>query len=92
MAVTSGVVSVGTTATLLSGPDTDTTFGQTLYVTNSSDVIVYLGSGDVTGETDGYPLAAGDSFPWPMMLGGGEAVYGIVATGTADVAVFRLGV
>ena len=90
MALSHGVVSVGTTATLLSaavaGRD-----GQTVVVQNptgGSDV--KLGGAGVTTASYGYILTAGVDFT--IKLQDGESLYGIVASSTQSVSVLRQGV
>lgn len=92
MAITSASVTVTTTATLLSGADTDTVAGQTVFITvPAAGQTVFVGPSGVTTAT-GYPVATGTSFPWPLELGGGEALFGIVAATTQAVSVLRTGV
>ncbi|MCX4912810.1 hypothetical protein [Streptomyces sp. NBC_00687] len=84
-------MSVATAATLLSGADGDSVSGQTVYVTNAGANPIFLGGSGVSTAT-GYPLAAGVSLPWPVVLGVGEALYGIVAAATESAKVLRTGV
>lgn len=92
MAVVGAVVAVGTTATLLSGADGDNIAGQSIYVTNASATNpIFLGGSGVTTAT-GYSLAANTSLPWPIVLGVGEALYGIVSAATENAKVLRTGV
>jgi hypothetical protein len=88
---------VANTATLLN-TDTSTsggTIGNTIIVkVPAGGVTVYLGgaavTADTTAGTGGFPLAAGDSLA--ITSAEGEALYGIVATGTQSVNVLRQGV
>lgn len=91
MAVVGAVVAAATTATLLSGADTDNISGQSIYVTNAGAQPIFLGGSGVTTAT-GYSLAAGASLPWPIVLGVGEALYGIVSAATENAKVLRTGV
>jgi hypothetical protein len=83
-----GVVSASTTATLIatpsSAPDVDG-----ILVSNSGSVTVYLGGSTVTANTastGGYPLAASASVLVPTTGASSEALYGITASSTANVA------
>lgn len=83
MALASAQISVGTSATqiappTLSGP---TTTPANMLVKNKSSVDVFLGKSTVT-TSNGFALGAGETLNY-----GGEALYGIVATGTATVHV-----
>lgn len=91
MAVVGAVVAVATTATLLSGADGDSIAGQSIYVSNAGANPIFLGGSGVTTGT-GYSLAAGASLPWPVRLGVGEALYGIVTASTENAKVLRTGV
>jgi len=90
MALTHGIVSVGTTATLLSavaaGRD-----GQTVLVQNpAGGASVYLGGTGVTTASYGYLLVGGSAFA--IDLQDAEALYGVVASSTQSVSVIRQGV
>jgi hypothetical protein len=90
MAITHGVVSVGTTATLLSaivaGRD-----GQTVLVQNPSGAAnVFLGGEGVTSTSYGYLLVGGSAFA--IDLQAGESLFGVVASSTQSVSVIRQGV
>lgn len=86
------VVTVGTTATLLSATEQAPVNGQHLLVTNPGPTTVYVGSGTVTtgGATKGTAVVAGASIS--VDLEGAEQLHGIVASGTQDVDVLRTGV
>lgn len=86
MSASSAAVSVGTTATALNAADAD---AQTVEVYNNGSASVFWGGSNVT-TTIGVPIAAGTSKSFD--LAAGEILYGIVATGTADVRVGRIGV
>ena len=90
MAITSASVTVTTTATLLSGADTDTVAGQSIYLSNAGPTAVVVGPAGVTATT-GFTIASGVNFG-PIQLGSGEALYGIVGTGTQAIGVRRTGV
>lgn len=87
-------VSVTTTATLLSGADSQYTAGQSVLLKNAGGQTVYLGGSDVTADTTagtgGYPLSAGAEIS--VALGGVEKLYGRVAATTANVNVLQQGV
>jgi hypothetical protein len=92
MAINHGIVSVGTTATLLTvaalGGGKD---GSTILVQNpSGGVSVYLGGAGVTTSSYGYILAANSNIS--IELNQDEALYGVVASSTQSVAVLRQGV
>jgi hypothetical protein len=55
------------------------------FINNNSAVVVYIGTSGVT-TTNGYPLAANGNF---INVDTISALYGIVASGTADVRVFE---
>lgn len=88
MAYKNSVVSVGTTATLIatpsSAPDVDG-----ILIQNLGAVTVYLGTSTVTAgttSTGGYQLAASASVLVPTTGASAEALYGITASSTANVA------
>jgi hypothetical protein len=92
MVINHAIVSVGTTATLLtvaaSGGGKD---GSTILVQNpTGGVSVYLGGAGVTSSAYGYILAAGSNIS--IELNQDEALYGVVASSTQSVAVLRQGV
>lgn len=89
MAVSSGQVTVGTTPTLLSAAETDSSAGEQIVVNNSGAVSVYLGGPTVSTAT-GYALAAGVVSP-RLELGTGEALYAVVAAATSTLGVLRTG-
>ena len=91
MAVKSRAVTVATTATRLDSTDeTDDRSGSSIAVYNASSVTVYIGGSDVT-TANGVPVSASSWSPG-IDLGGNEALYGIVASGTAAVNVLEAGV
>jgi hypothetical protein len=81
MAVTASRVTVATTATVVATADAD---GGALLVKNVGAATVYLGPADVTTAT-GFPLGAGEAWG-EGNFAPGEKLYGIVATGTVEVA------
>ena len=92
MAINHALVSVGTTATLLTvataGGGKD---GSTICIQNpSGGQAVYLGGAGVTVASYGFILAAGTSIS--IELNQDEAVYGVVTATTQSVAVLRQGV
>lgn len=90
MALSHGIVSVGTTATLLSA-STSGRDGQTVLIQNpSAGATVYLGGSGVTTSSYGYSLTGGTAFT--IELQDGEALYGVVASSTQNVSVLRQGV
>ena len=89
MAVTHQRVSVGTTATQLTS-DADGRDGQTISIqVPASGATVYLGGAGVTTTSYGYELLEGTSFA--VELQQGEQVFGVVASSTQTVNVFRQG-
>ena len=90
MALSSRAVTVTTAPTLLDAVGDDNAINQSFSFYNGSAVIVYVGGSDVSS-TNGAPVAA-DSWSPGMDLGSGDNVYGIVATGTAEVRVLEVGV
>ena len=90
MALTHGLVSVGATATLLSAAEAGRD-GQTVLVQNpAGGATVYLGGAGVTTVSYGYSLEGGVAFAIELQTG--EALYGVVASGTQSVSVIRQGV
>ena len=89
MAVTHARVSVGTNATQLTS-DADGRDGQTISIqVPASGATVYLGGAGVTTTSYGYELLEGTSFS--VELQQGEQVFGVVASSTQTVNVFRQG-
>lgn len=91
MALGNAQVSVGTTATLLSATETDDRSGSSIAVKvpSGAAAAVFVGKSDVTTAT-GFSVAVGESVA--LDLQPGEALYGIVASGTVTVHVLRSGV
>lgn len=92
MAINHGIVSVGTTATLLTvsassgGKD-----GSTILIQNpTGGQVVFLGGAGVTTASYGFKLAIDSNIS--IELNQGEEVYGVVASSTQSVAVLRQGV
>ena len=89
MAVISVRVAVGDTATALQSEDTGGVVGSGTAVKNlDGSKTVYLGGEDVT-TANGYPLPPGGEVSFDNE--NGDIVYGVVGTGTANVAVLRVG-
>ena len=90
MALSHAIVSVGTTATLLSS-STAGRDGQTVLVQNpSGGATVYLGGTGVTTSSYGFILEGGVAFA--IDLQDNESLYGVVASSTQSVSVIRQGV
>jgi len=92
MAIAHAIVSVGTTATLLTvateGGGKD---GSTILVQNpTGGQAVFLGGAGVTSSSYGYKLAIDSNIS--IELNQDEALYGVVASSTQSVAVLRQGV
>lgn len=91
MAIKTTAVSVGTTPTRLdSATETDTTGGSTVILFNNGAAAVFIGDASVT-TASGISIAVAALSP-EIHLDNGEALYGIVASGTADVRVLEHGV
>lgn len=87
MAVGSAQVTVSTTAVKLSVAEADSRTGESVAITNTdASVTVYVGGAAVTAST-GFPLLAGGSLS--VDLDGGEALYGVTASGSVTVGVLR---
>jgi hypothetical protein len=87
-----GLVSVGTTATLLATPAVPTYVASSqssFCLQNVSDADVFLGGSGVTTSAYGHKLAAGESIS--LDLNYGDGIYAIVATGSKSVAVLEVG-
>lgn len=81
-----GTVSVGTTATIIATVQKES---GGILVANQGSVPVYLGGPSVTADTSatgGYPLAANASVLIPTDGDETRKLYGIVASGTANVS------
>lgn len=90
MAVGHARVSVAATATVLGSAAADRD-GFTVVVQNpSGGATVFLGGSGVTTTDYGYSLAAGAEVSVELLKG--EALYGVVASGTTTVNVLRIGV
>ena len=82
-------IAVGTTATLLAGtPGTDIT-GFSVVVQAPADATLYVGPASVATAT-GFPVAAGTTITGDLEAG--EALYGVLASGTGTAFVLRSGI
>lgn len=88
MAFKSSVITIGTTATLISNPSPSGRDGHIVYLQNiSTTVDFYIGGSDVT-TANGYLMhrassaTVGDDLQ--IKVGNGEAIYAIVASSTLD--------
>lgn len=88
MALTGAIVSVSTTATALAA-EGSISARRSHAIQNVSSVDVFLGDAGVTTTAYGHKLAAGASLT--IDLDRSEALYGIVASSTANVAVLSAG-
>lgn len=89
MAITTGQVSVSSTATALtSGQTDDAATGFSIVLKNTGSTDVFLGGSGVTTAT-GFVLAAGSTFS--VDLGSGEQLFAVAAV-TGTVHVLRVGV
>lgn len=92
MAYKSRAVTVTTTATRLDTADeTDSYGGSVIAIYNLSASTVYVGGSDVT-TANGFPVEASTGKFSVDSQVTTDALYGIVATGTAEVRVFEQGV
>jgi CBS domain-containing protein len=80
----SATITVGTTPTLLVAAATGT---RTIYLHVIGNTIVYLGGTTVT--TAAGTAVEKHTSPFPVTLRDGDSLYGIVASGTADMRVLR---
>ena len=85
MALDSGLKAIADTATEISFASHG---GLTVLIQNLSGVDVFLGDSGVTTST-GYKLADGSSISYDLLTD--DSLYGIVASGTANVRVTWLG-
>lgn len=81
MTISNDQVSVSTSATEIETADAGAA-NVTVIVKNTGSANVFLGDANVT-TGNGYRLAIGDVLPVPLTAG--EALYGIVASGSEDV-------
>jgi hypothetical protein len=94
MTVRHSVVTVGTTATLLSDPAQDLATNKThrIFIQNPSsgqNNTVYVGGEGVTSTSYGFTLGAGDFLE--ITMDSDEEIYAVVATGTELVSTLRFG-
>jgi hypothetical protein len=80
----SSTVTVATTPTLLVAAATGT---RTIYLHVTGNTTIYIGGATVTTATG--TGTEKHTSPIPIMLRDGDALYGIVASGTADMRVLR---
>ena len=80
----STTVTVGTTPTLLMAGATGT---RTIYLHVIGNTVIYIGGATVT-TTAGLATEKHTS-PIPIVLRDGDSLYGIVASGTADMRIMR---
>jgi hypothetical protein len=88
MPYSNGVVSVGTTATLIATPSSAPETGGIL-IQNLGSVTVYLGGSTVTAgttSTGGLQLAANGVITVPTTGANNEPLYGITASSSANVS------
>lgn len=85
-------VTVTTTATRLDTVnESDSVSGSSVALYNNGSVTVYIGLAATVTAATGFPLAAGSSMSF-QLDGPGDTVFGIVASGTADVRVLEGGI
>ena len=92
--ITSGIVTVGTSPTALNSGDTTgggDLEGSNVLVRNPGTATLFVGgvgvTADATPASGGYPLAQNEVMA--VSCAGGEVLYAVVASGTADVNVLR---
>lgn len=86
MAVVAAQVNVGTTATLLSADEGRD--GSSVLVQAPSGVTLYVGGSGVT-TTTGFPVPPGQTLS--VDLPSFDAIYGVLASGSATASVLRVG-
>lgn len=89
MAVTHNIVSVGTTATVISTAANDREGHSVLVQNPSASTTVYIGGAGVTTTDYGCALAGGADISVDLQQG--EILYGVVASSTQNVNVLRAG-
>lgn len=88
MALTHAVVEVGTEATALASLRAGER-AMSVAIQNNSGVAVSIGASEVTAAAPGYVLADGGEL-YLTLHESGDVVYGVVASGTADVNVLTV--
>lgn len=89
MAVTHNIVTVGTTATVISSAANDRDGHSVLIQNPSASTTVFIGGAGVTTASFGVALAGGSDMSIDLLQG--EVVFGIVASSTQVVNVLRAG-
>jgi hypothetical protein len=89
MAVTHNIVSIGTTATVISTAANDRDGHSVLVQNPSASTTVYIGGAGVTTTSYGVALAGGSDMSIDLLQG--EILYGVVASSTQNVNVLRAG-
>lgn len=89
MAVTHNIVTVGTTATVISTATNDRDGHSVLIQNPAASTIVYIGGLGVTTSSYGVALAGGAYMSIDLLQG--ETIYGVVVSSTQAVNVLRAG-
>jgi len=89
MAVTHNIVSIGTTATVISTAVNDRDGHSVLVQNPSVSTTVYIGGAGVTTTAYGVALAGGGDMSIDLLQG--EILFGVVASSTQNVNVLRAG-
>jgi hypothetical protein len=89
MAVTHNIVSIGTTATVISTAANDRDGHSVLVQNPSASTTVYIGGAGVTTTSYGVALAGGADMSIDLLQG--EILYGVVTSSTQNVNVLRAG-
>lgn len=95
MAITTAVVTVGTTATQLAAPQAVTSAAVgasgrgTVTVINTTATIIYLGGAGVTASGAGQGLPLGQNAIFSIDLAFDDVLYAITASGTAAINVLN---
>jgi hypothetical protein len=89
MAVTHNIVSIGTTATVISTAANDRDGHSVLVQNPSASTTVYIGGAGVTTASYGVALAGGADISIDLLQG--EVLYGVVTSSTQNVNVLRAG-
>jgi hypothetical protein len=90
MAIQVRQVTVGTTATPLTGSDTDYKPGSSIIVQAPAGNTLWVGGPDVNTTNTGWVVSAGTTFAIDIV--GSDVLYGVIAAGTDTALVMRSGV
>jgi hypothetical protein len=83
-------VTVSTSATALTGIDTDYKPGSSIIVQAPAGNTLWVGGADVNTTTTGWAIPAGTTLA--VDISGSDVLYGVIAAGTDTATVLRVGV